>query len=181
MADNPKDASSSAPGTSSVSTKNTGEPSAPTSDSKVSSPGITKSTPQPAASGSGAEAPNIRPSAVNNPKPISPSEQAASTKNEVAEKQPEAKHISDQAKDSPRADEDWDRPDETDPLEIYDALRAALTEWADNELDQGEDNNPHYARHRNVDRALDEGALSEASAKLHDVAEIIASHLNGGR
>ncbi len=179
MADNPKDATSSAPGTSSVSTKNTGE--APTSDSNVAAGGITKSTPQPAASGSSADAPQIRPAQTNNPKPVSPSEQKASTKNEVAQKQPEAKHISDQAKDSPRAGEDWDKPEETDPSDIYDALRAALTEWADNELDQGEDGKPHYARHRNVDRALDEGALSEASAKLHDVAEIIASHLNGGR
>ncbi len=179
MADNAKDATSSAPGTSSVSTKNTGE--APTSDSKVSSPGITPATPQPASSSSDASPPTIRPNQTNNPKPVSNTEQAASIKNEVAPKDEPPKSIVDQAKDSPRADEDWDKPEETDPSEIYDALRAALTEWADNELDQGEDDNPHYARHRNLERALDEGALSEASGKLHEVSEIIASHLNGGR
>lgn len=195
MADNPKDATSSAPGSSSVSPSvDKGRaPDAPvgaagptaqgavTSDSKNPSSGITQSTPQPTTKGD-ASGPQIKvPETTNNPKPVSPAEQKASTHSDVS--RPQAGGASaERSQEAPKGDDDWDKPEQVDALEIYDALRASLDSWADEELDQGEDDdNPHYSRHRNVSRALDSGALAEADSRLHEVAEIIASHLNGGR
>lgn len=194
MADNPTDAKSSAPGSSSKSLdipavqsgaqgpQGAAAKAAPTSDSKTPAAGITPSTPQPNSNrDSDAAGPTVRPVEQNNPKPVPASKQSVAGQaakgqglDSVSGDQPDPEQPS-------KADEDWDKPDTVDSADVYAVLEAAIINYVDDELQEDEDGgNPHFARHRNLSNAIfNGGALNGVNDLLHRAAEEIASHLNG--
>ncbi len=188
MPDNQTDATSSAPGTSSTSldkpaTVSGAKPEAATSDSKVPSLGISKSTPQPVADATEPKSgPAVAPVNTNNPKPVDDSK----TSPQPDKKEPVDNFGGPEPSAQPApAEPDEDKP-EFDANEIAAALLAALEDAVESDqpfgIDESDIGENHHRFNSVRHYAGSTGgpmAIEDAKGKIHEAAQILADYLNG--